>query len=344
MLAARDISIEHDAEVPTWFGIGGRARQLARPESIEDIARCLRLDPHLRILGDGANLLVDDEGVDELVLAFTHPAMRAVSFDQRDYDASDSAQHSSLRHTPGPAPQEAERGTQGSEPGPQRSAPPPTVGLSCMAGANLPKLILECVRLGLAGLEGVGGIPATVGGAVIMNAGGAFGQIGDVVARVHALDRNCNQVVLAREQIDFDYRRSGLNHLVITCVEFQLTRADPQLLRQRLKDVMAYKKSTQPMGEQSAGCVFKNPTLSADLEGIGIRGQRISAGLLLDRAGCKGMRQGGAEISHGHANFFITRPGARARDVIDLMAAARQRVAQTFGIALEPEIVIWRRT
>lgn len=305
MLKQHDIPIETDAPIPTWFGIGGAARRLARPCSIDDVARCLDLDPSLRILGDGANLLVEDEGVDELVIALNRPQMQEVHFE---------------------------------------AAAGGMTSIHAMAGANLPKLILEAVRRGLAGLEGLAGIPATIGGAVIMNAGGSFGQIADAVARVHALDRRGNQTILERSQIHFGYRHSGLDHLVITSVELQLPPGDPAALRERLKKVMAYKKSSQPMAEKSAGCIFRNPTLLRDIDEIGLATQRVSAGMLLDRAGCKGLRIGGAEISHGHANFFVTRPGARASDVIDLIELAREKVAEVFGVVLEPEVVIWRRS
>ncbi len=301
MLATERVNIERDAAIPTWFGIGGRAERLARPRSVEELRRCLELDPGLRVLGDGANLLVDDAGVSELVVAFTAPEMTTV---RRD-DA--------------------------------------TGRTVAMAGANLPKLIVEAVRLGMGGIEGLGGIPATIGGAVIMNAGGAFGQIGDAVARVHALDRGGREVVLERGRIGFSYRHSGLEGLIITSVELDLKPGDPVALRDKLKEVMAYKKSTQPMAEQSAGCVFKNPTLAAALDGIGAAGARVSAGMLLDRAGCKGMKVGGAEISHGHANFFVTREGARAADVIRLMELAAARVFDRFGVKLEREVVVWRR-
>lgn len=305
MLKQHDLQIEANAPIPTWFGIGGGARQLARPRSAEDVLRCIELDPALRVLGDGANLLVDDDGVEELVIAFTAAEMQDLRFEDVSTDA---------------------------------------VRIHAMAGASLPKLILETVRRGLAGLEGLGGIPATIGGAVIMNAGGSFGQIADTVSRVHAYDRQGRSISLERSQIDFGYRHSGLTDLLITSVELLLPKGDPGELRSRLKEVMAYKKSTQPMAEQSAGCIFRNPTLSRDLDGIGLTGQRISAGLLLDRTGCKGMRTGNAEVSHGHANFFVTRPGATARDVIDLIRHAREKVQDAWNITLETEVVIWRRS
>lgn len=295
------LEIEHAAPIATWFGIGGRADRLCRPRSIEQLREALAIDPNLRIVGDGANLLVDDDGVPELVVAFTDAAFTAVEFDL------------------------------------------PDASVYAGAGANLPRLILDAVRHGLGGLETLGGIPATVAGAVVMNAGGAFGEIGPIVRTVHALDRSGSALMLSADQIHFAYRRSGLNHLIITGVDFQLTRADPTSLRTKLKEVMEYKKTSQPMSERSAGCVFKNPTLTRDLDAIGAAGQRVSAGLLIDRAGCKGLAVGGASVSIRHANFVVTTPDATARDVIELMRQVRETVQATFSTTLEPEVVIWSR-
>jgi UDP-N-acetylmuramate dehydrogenase len=106
---------------------------------------------------------------------------------------------------------------------------------------------------------------------------------------------------------------------------------------------MAYKKNTQPMAEKSAGCAFRNPTLTRPLDGIADAGARVSAGMLLDRAGCKGLKIGAAEISDWHANFFVTRPGATAHDVISLMELGAKKVLDRFGVMLEREVVVWRR-
>ncbi len=299
MALARALTLEHNAPIPTWFGIGGSADRLCKPESIEDLKACLELDPDLKVLGDGANLLVDDDGIPNLVISLTAPAFTTV----------------------------------------RREGATTIAG----SGANLPKLIVSTAREGLAGLTGLGGIPASIGGAAIMNAGGTFGQFCDAVTRIHALDRRGQEVTLERGDIHFSYRHSGLDRLVITSVELNLTPADPELLRDHLKEVMAYKKSTQPMADKSAGCVFKNPMLPHDLKDIAQKGSRVSAGMLIDRAGCKGTRIGGAQVSHNHANFITTDNHAKARDVIQLMDQVKRRVHDTFGITLEPEIAIWKR-
>lgn len=212
------------------------------------------------------------------------------------------------------------------------------------AGVDLRRLITLTTKQGLAGLEVLGGIPATIGGAVRMNAGGAFGQICQVVARVHALGPDGRERVLRPEQIDFGYRQSGLEGLIITKVAFALTPEDPTVVRDRLRQCMDYKKRTQPMGEPSAGCSFKNPMLTEPIEEIGPAGARVSAGKLIDRAGCKGLRAGGAQVSNYHANFFTTTRGATAADIIALMDQVERRVLEQFGVRLEREVVVWERS
>jgi UDP-N-acetylmuramate dehydrogenase len=301
--------VQTNAPIPTWFGVGGAADRLARPASLDELRACLDLDPALVVLGDGANLLVHDEGVDRLVVALTDPAFRRVDIDENS-------------------------------------------GIVLAgAGADLRKLITETVRRGLAGLEVLAGIPAGVGGAAVMNAGGSFGQFADAVEAVHALDRSGREVVLGRDRIPFDYRRSGLEHLLVTAVRFRLRPvgdAGRQHLRDRLLEVSDCKRKSQPLSANSAGCAFKNPTLTAPLRlDTGERfqpGQRVSAGLLLDRAGCKGLEHGWASVSGVHANFITARPGGRAADVIALMDACAARVQDRFGVTLHREVVVWGRS
>lgn len=321
MPATDALEIIEQAQIPTWFGVGGRADRLARPRTLEQLRACLAIDPDLCVLGDGANLLVADEGVRELVVALDAGEFAAVAERQ-------------------PTPAEG-------------ALRPGSVLLSAGAGVKLPRLITDTVRAGLAGLEGLGGIPASVGGAVMMNAGGQFGQTGDAVFAVHALDRSGRPRSFQRAQITFDYRRTLLGTdgprgpagaeqgLVVTRVDFRLRRAEPGPLRDKLKQVMDYKKQTQPMGERSAGCAFKNPVLAADLPGIAVAGSKVSAGLLIDRAGAKGLRIGGAQVSSVHANFITADANARAADVLAVMRAVRDKVRAAFGLTLEPEVKIW---
>jgi UDP-N-acetylmuramate dehydrogenase len=268
------------------------------------------------ILGDGANLLVADAGVGNLVVSLAQG-----EFTRTDFAAGQLADG--------------------------------RVGVFVGAGAKLPQVITSAHRAGLTGLELLGGIPASMGGALVMNAGGAFGELGTFVHAVHALTRGGRAVTIARDEITFSYRRTDLGPraaggLIVTGVTLALTRApSPEAVeraRAKLIEVMGYKKDSQPMAAASAGCAFKNPTLDRAVAGVGEAGQRVSAGLLIDRAGCKGLTLGCASVSTRHANFITadpSHPRPCAADVIALMRQARQRVQDASGVTLEPEVVIW---
>jgi len=299
------LQVERDAPLRTWFRIGGRADRLARPQNTEQLRECIEQDPDLVILGEGANLLVHDDGMDRLVVVLDQPAFnrKGEAVEQRDG----------------------------------------SVLVRVGAGVSLPRLITETINAGFTGLEGLAGFPASIGGALRMNAGGAFGQIADVVSSVQVVDRQGIEHTLTREQIAFGYRTSGLDDLLIVEAELRLVPGETRSLKERLSEVMAYKKSSQPLGAKSAGCCFKNPTLTASLDGIGETGQRVSAGLLIDRAGGKGMTAGGATVSEHHANFIVTKPDAKAADVIRLMEQVEQLVSERFAVTLEREVVVWQR-
>lgn len=294
--------IERDAPIPTYFNVGGRADRLTRPASIDELRACLQAEPDLRILGDGANLLVEDSGVSELIVRLDQPAFRQVQMNE----ASGIV----------------------------------TAG----SGADLAKLIHATVRAGLTGLEGLIGVPASLGGAAFMNAGGSFGQMADVVRSVTALNAEGEIVQIPRENIAYAYRTSGLFDLIITEVELQLTPGDPEAARSRLKDIMDQKARTQPLAAKTCGCVFRNPVLRHDLEGIGAAHHRVSAGLLIDRAGGKGLASGPCAVSERHANFIETASGASASDILRLIDKVTDLVYDRFDVMLETEVVIWRRS
>jgi UDP-N-acetylmuramate dehydrogenase len=291
-----------NAPIKTWFGVGGCARSFAQPTSIQELRTLLAIDPALRVLGDGANLIVDDAGVSGLTIALARGLFRETRIDPR------------------------------------------TGAVFAGAGVHLFALCNATLRAGLGGLEVLAGVPASVGGAAVMNAGGAFGQFADTVERVHALTREGTQVTLERAQIDFGYRNSGLNHLIITGADLRLTPGDPAALEERKRAINDYKRRSQPLAAHSAGCCFKNPTLTHDIPGVGARGERVSAGKLIDLAGLKGMRLRSALVSPLHANFLVVedRSAGKARDVIELMEVVRTRVADRFGVTLANEIVVWR--
>lgn len=294
--------IERDAPIPTYFNVGGGADRMVRPASVDELRACLLAEPDLRILGDGANLLVDDDGVSELVVRLDHPAFRGVEINEATGIV--------------------------------------TVG----GGADLAKLIHATVRAGLTGLEGLIGVPASLGGAAFMNAGGTYGQMSDIVRSVTALNPFGELVRIPRERIAYAYRTSGLFDLIITEVELHLTPGDPEAARARLKDIMEQKARTQPLAARTCGCVFRNPVLRHDIEGLGEAHQRISAGLLIDRAGGKGMAAGPCAVSQRHANFIETAPGASASDILRLIDKIKALVSDHYDVTLETEVVIWRRS
>ena len=180
------------------------------------------------------------------------------------------------------------------------------------------------------------GIPGTIGGAVRMNAGGIYGCIGDAVRSVTCITRRGDVVTYPAEQLRFEYRRTNIPDPIIVAATFDLTPEDPVALRRRVKEIFAFKKSTQPLADHSAGCTFKNPIDP-------ISEQRVPAGRLIDEAGLKGTRVGGAVVSTQHANFIVTEPGAAASDVLQLLELIRRRVYEHCGIQLEEEVVVWRR-
>jgi len=181
------------------------------------------------------------------------------------------------------------------------------------------------------------GIPGTVGGAVHMNAGGAYGSISDALRSVSCITNRGEIVTYASDELKFDYRTTNIPDPIIVAATFALEPDDPVRLRERVKVIFAYKKSTQPLSEHSAGCVFRNP-IDPETD------QRVSAGRLIDEAGLKGERIGGASVSRHHANFVVAEPGTRANDVLQLLDLIGRRVYEHCGIELVPEIAIWKRS
>ncbi len=190
----------------------------------------------------------------------------------------------------------------------------------------LPVLARWAGERGWAGLEFGVGIPASVGGAVRMNAGGHGSEIRNVLTsvRIFALGQGPRECSV--DELDLGYRRSNIcDSTVVVEARFRLERDDPDAIRERMAEISRWRKENQPGGKPSAGSVFKNP-------------EGDSAGRLIDAAGCKGMRVGGAQVSEKHANFFVTDETASASDVASLMALVRRKVFETFGVALEPEV------
>lgn len=200
--------------------------------------------------------------------------------------------------------------------------------LRAWAGAELSKLVFTSVQKGLSGFEGLAGIPGSVGGAVKMNAGGNFGDIGAVVESVTLMDEQGQIFEKSKPELIFDYRTTNITAKFILSAGIRLFEADPDQILKTLKEIWFYKKNNQPLNTRNSGCIFKNP-----------RG--VSAGALIDRASLKGLKIGGAVVSEKHGNFIVANKGCTSRDVVRLIEVIQQRVKEQFDIDLELEIEIW---
>jgi UDP-N-acetylenolpyruvoylglucosamine reductase len=197
------------------------------------------------------------------------------------------------------------------------------------AGVTNTRMIIAARERGLGGLECLVGYPGTLGGAVRMNAGGAPGYVAARVEWVRGIDGSGGVVMRPAAECGFRYRGSDLSDVVVTEVALRLPRfADREGYVVGCEEINRRKKATQPMSLPSAGCAWKNPPGDA-------------AGRLVDAAGLKGLRVGGAEVSPVHANFIVNRGGATCADVLDLMAEVRRRVHDASGVLLEREVIHW---
>jgi UDP-N-acetylmuramate dehydrogenase len=222
----QDIIHENERLAPhTWFNLGGPARWMARPVCLEQLVqlveRCHEAGVGVYRLGQGANLLIGDEGVDGMVIQ-----LKARSF--REVEWNDSGVGDSVLVRAG-------------------------------GGTDMNRLSRDAVNRGLAGLECMAGIPGTLGGIIRMNAGGRFGQISDTVLDVTVVDPQGGVRTLSHEEVGFRYRHTDLNGSCVCGASLQLRRDDPKRLRTRFLEYWQYKKRSQPLADFSAGCVFKNP-------------------------------------------------------------------------------------
>ena len=194
------------------------------------------------------------------------------------------------------------------------------------AAAAFGTLVQKVVDRGLAGLEFGEGIPGTVGGGLVMNAGAFGGEIAKVVTLVHGVTESGEALALSKDDVKFAYRRTELPaHFIITRVDFELARGDRAQLTARVAELHAKRASRQPRGVPNAGSIFKNPPGNF-------------AGKLLEGAGLKGTRLGGAAFSDQHANFIVNLGGAQAAEVRALIDMARNKVKEQSGVWLEPEV------
>ncbi len=203
--------------------------------------------------------------------------------------------------------------------------------VSVSAGFSLPRLCVEAARRGLSGIEGLGGIPGTVGGALWMNAGAYGHEIGQVVESVRVA-RGGRVVEVPGSDIKWDYRHTSFKEgELLLGATLKLVPDDPEQIKARMDEAKQKRFATQPHGARSAGCFFKNPP-----------GSGQSTGRMIDEMGMKGERRGSAVVSPVHANFIVTEgEDASARDALALAEEIRERFRREHGIELEYEVEFW---
>jgi len=204
--------------------------------------------------------------------------------------------------------------------------------VSVSAGYSLPRLCIDVARHGLSGIEGLGGIPGTVGGALWMNAGAYDHEIGTVTEKVRVA-REGKVVEIPGDSVQWNYRHTSFREgELLLGATLRLKPDDPNLIKARMDEAKSRRLATQPHGSRSAGCFFKNAPAS-----------KIGTGKMIDEMGMKGQRRGSAVVSPKHANFIVTEgENARAEDALALAEEIRERVKREHGIELEYEVELWR--
>ncbi len=278
----------------TTFRIGGPARTLIAPRTLDALEKCLefleKTGRRFRIIGRGSNLLVSDRGVDTVL------SLEGFS-DIKGESVCDSSGEDSSTVTAG-------------------------------AGCGLRQLVAWCASKGIGGLEGLAGIPASVGGALFMNAGAGQVCFGDLVQEI-LLTSARGSYWTSGQDMRFGYRKALVpENCVVSAVRLRLRAVSPCSMRQSITSVMKKRVASQPVGQASAGCIFRNFS-------------DAPAGLLIDRCGLKGLKRGGAMVSTIHANFIVNTGSALCRDVQELIEDIRRRVHEETGRMLQTEIRVW---
>ena len=303
----------------TYFKLGGPADQFVEARSEDELIEAVRYAIGEKIpyyvLGGGSNVLVTDKGFRGVVIKNKTNKIELKGF------AGSVIKGKSL-----PA-------------GRRVDLKEAIVRAESGVPANL--LIRYTLDQGLAGLENMLGLPGSVGGAVYNNSHHLHSLFGDHIVEVEVLDKEGNRKKIAAHNMQFSYDYSILHKTkeVVLAATFQLTRGDRVALWGIANAAVKRRATTQPLGSASSGCMFKNISL-ADAMRIGTPGTTRSVGYLIDKAGLKGLRVGGAYISDRHANFVVNDGSATAKDVLDLIRAIKRKIKSKYGVSLELEVMV----
>jgi UDP-N-acetylmuramate dehydrogenase len=195
-------------------------------------------------------------------------------------------------------------------------------------GATLAAVIAHTARHGLTGLESLVGLPGTIGGALLLNAGDRNSDIGQFVRRVEVLDRQAAVQVREHDDLRFSSTGSSIDDPVLLSAEFELETERPEAILKRLRKSWIQYKATQPFSYQTAARIFKNPP-------------GLNAAALIEQTGLVGTKVGGAAVSERNANYVVVEPGTSAKDVLRLIDLIRTRIQDRFHVELELAISVW---
>lgn len=291
--------IQWDAPLSAWttYRIGGPADALVTLLDVEDLQEVLKFcrleELRWKLLGRGSNILAADEGFGGIVIVLGEGFKYIGRDPERD---------------------------QGSN------------WVKSGAGVGLANLSSWCADSGLSGFEFASGIPGTVGGGVVMNAGAWGRSMADVIRSIELVDQEKIEII-SEKHLNFSYRTcralAGRKNAVVTGVTMSFKTAAPEQIKETIRTLKEKRKERQPYGQPNCGSVFRNP-------------EEISAGKLIDEAGLKGRRIGDAAVSEKHANFIVNCGQASAHDVLALIDEIKEKVMQTSGVELIPEVQFLR--
>lgn len=301
----------------TTLRVGGQAQWLLEPATPRELqaawVAARERELPVRLLGQGANLIIDD-GLHAGAVISTERMQRAWRPLEGQHELSAELFDHEITSAALGAPERDPR-------------------VIAWCGASMPGLVRQCAQLGLSGFEGLVGVPGSIGGGIAMNAGGRWGELWNQVECVRLLDARGEFVDVRRAEHSPAYRDGRLGGRVLVAAVLRFEPGEAERVRALTDDYLRQKKDAQPLVERSAGCIFKNPPREL--------ADGRSAGQLLDAGGAKGRRRGGAEISEKHANFLVNRGGASSADVLALIAEVRELVERASGVLLQQEVQHW---
>ena len=289
IVGSEQVWFEEPLQFHTTFQIGGPAEVCVKPRSFEEVSALVALahagGVPMRVLGNGSDLLVSDQGVRGMVLCILDNLSRIAISDTT---------------------------------------------LEVQAGATNKQVASAALEARLEGFEFAEGIPGTIGGAAIMNAGAYGGEFCDVCVALTCVDEAGRIVTVKREDAEWGYRHSMMDDagLVVLAATLQLAYGDPCAIQARMDDLAARRREKQPLDMPSAGSTFKRP-------------EGYFAGKLIQDSGLQGYSVGGAQVSTKHAGFVVNTGGATASDVWGLIQDVQREVNRQFGVFLEPEVRYW---